>query len=461
MYVCGMTVYDLCHIGHARVMVFFDIVRRWFEAKGFTVTYVRNITDIDDKIISRAIRENVGINEYTSKYIKELHNDERSLFIQKPSFEPQATEYVSEMVKLIEKLVENKYGYISPNGDVNFSVRSFGGYGKLSGKSLEQLKSGNRVAIDEKKRDPLDFVLWKSAKKNDPSDAIWDSSFGEGRPGWHIECSAMSNAILGKRFDIHGGGADLQFPHHENEIAQSECGYGKNGEPHVNTWMHVGFVTIKDEKMSKSSGNFLTIKSALKEFDAESLRYFLLKTHYRKPLSFSNEQLRDAERSLYNLREALKNVEGNRKFSTDKKKNFVTQLMKSNHESAIGFKSALDDDFNTSLAFAEMFKYANLLKKRRTEVNSETIHEDILRGMGEILGLLNNEYLGIDKTRSEDMIDNLSAEEIEELISVRQKAKEQKNFKVADEIRERLMENGVLLEDGFGGTTWKFRRIKN
>ena len=365
------------------------------------------------------------------------------------------------MVKLIEKLVENKYGYISPNGDVNFSVRSFGGYGKLSGKSLEQLKSGNRVAIDEKKRDPLDFVLWKSAKKNDPSDAIWDSSFGEGRPGWHIECSAMSNAILGKRFDIHGGGADLQFPHHENEIAQSECGYGKNGEPHVNTWMHVGFVTIKDEKMSKSSGNFLTIKSALKEFDAESLRYFLLKTHYRKPLSFSNEQLRDAERSLYSLREALKNVEGNRKFSTDKKKNFVTQLMKSNHESAIGFKSALDDDFNTSLAFAEMFKYANLLKKRRAEVNSETIHEDILRGMGEILGLLNNEYLGIDKTRSEDMIDNLSAEEIEELISVRQKAKEQKNFKVADEIRERLMENGVLLEDGFGGTTWKFRRIKN
>ena len=459
MYVCGMTVYDQCHIGHARVMVFFDLVKRWFEAKGFTVTYVRNITDIDDKIIKRAVDEKVSVNEYTKKYIKELHNDEKSLFIQKPSFEPQATRYVSEMIELIEKLVKKDYAYISETGDVNFAVRSFPDYGKLSGKSIEQLRVGHRISIDEKKRDPLDFVLWKGAKQGEPDDVIWNSPFGAGRPGWHIECSAMSNALLGKKFDIHGGGADLQFPHHENEIAQSECGYGVEGESHVNTWMHVGFVTMKEEKMSKSLNNFLTIKSVIGEHDPESLRYFLLKTHYRKPLSYSDEQMRTAQSSLQSLQEALlrKNVEG--KFDIVSRQNFVAQLMNSKHESAVAFKNALDDDFNTPLAFAEMFKYANLLKKEKSRLCSEDMQEDILRGMGEVLGLLNN-YSEKDDLQREIKIEKLSTEKIEQIISLRQSAKEQKNFELADKLREELEQHGVGLEDGPDGTTWKFQRIK-
>ena len=459
MYVCGMTVYDHCHIGHARVMVFFDLVKRWFEAKGFTVTYVRNITDIDDKIIKRASDEKVGVNEYTKKYIKELHNDEKSLFIQKPSFEPQATRYVPEMIELIEKLVKKDYAYISETGDVNFAVRSFRDYGKLSGKSIEQLRVGHRISIDEKKRDPLDFVLWKGAKQGEPDDVIWKSPFGAGRPGWHIECSAMSNALLGKQFDIHGGGADLQFPHHENEIAQSECGYGVEGEPHVNTWMHVGFVTIKEEKMSKSLNNFLTIKSAIREYDPESLRYFLLKTHYRKPLSYSDEQVRNAQSSLQSFRKRFvsKNIGG--EFDIVSRQNFVARLMNSKHESAVAFKNALDDDFNTPLAFAEMFKYANLLKKKKPRMCSEDLQEDILRGMGEVLGLLNN-YSEKDDLQREIMIEKLSAEEIEQIISLRQSAKEQKNFELADKFRDDLVQHGVGLEDGPDGTTWKFQRIK-
>ena len=459
MYVCGMTVYDQCHIGHARVMVFFDIVKRWFEAKGFTVTYVRNITDIDDKIIKRAIDKKVGVDEYTKKYIKELHNDEESLFIQKPTFEPQATKYVPEMIELIEKLVKKDYAYISETGDVNFAVRSFRDYGKLSGKSIEQLRVGHRISIDENKRDPLDFVLWKGAKQGEPDDAIWKSSFGAGRPGWHIECSAMSNALLGKRFDIHGGGADLQFPHHENEIAQSECGYGVGGEPHVNTWMHVGFVTIKEEKMSKSLNNFLTIKSAIREYDSESLRYFLLKTHYRKPLSYSDEQMKTAQSSLQSLQEALVSKSASGEFDIVSRQSFVAQLMKSKHESAVAFKNALDDDFNTPSAFAEMFKYANLLKKNRSRTCSENLREDILRGMGEVLGLLNY-YSEKDYLQREVMIEKLSTEKIEQIISLRQSAKEQKNFKLADKFREDLEQQGVGLEDGPDGTKWKFQRIK-
>ena len=459
MYVCGMTVYDHCHIGHARVMVFFDLVKRWFEAKGFRVTYVRNITDIDDKIIKRAIEEKVEVNEYTKKYIRELHNDEKSLFIQKPSFEPQATRYIPEMIELIEKLVKKDYAYISETGDVNFAVRSFCDYGKLSGKSIEQLRVGHRISIDEKKRDPLDFVLWKSAKQGEPEDVIWKSPFGSGRPGWHIECSAMSNALLGKRFDIHGGGADLQFPHHENEIAQSECGYEVRGEPHVNTWMHVGFVTIKEEKMSKSLNNFLTIKSAIREYDPESLRYFLLKTHYRKPLSFSDEQVRNAQNSLCSLQEALVSKNAGGEFDVVSKQNFVTRLMNSKHESAVAFKNALDDDFNTPLAFAEMFKYANLLKKKKARICSEDLQEDILRGMGEVLGLLNN-YSEKDDLQREVMIEKLPTEKIEQIISLRQSAKEQKNFELADKFREDLVQHGVSLEDGPDGTTWKFQRIK-
>ena len=459
MYVCGMTVYDVCHIGHARVMVFFDLVKRWFEAKGFKVTYVRNITDIDDKIIKRASDEKVGVNEYTEKYIKELHNDEKSLFIQKPSFEPQATRYVPEMIELIEKLVKKDYAYVSETGDVNFAVRSFRDYGKLSGKSIEQLRAGHRISIDEKKRDPLDFVLWKGAKQGEPDDVIWKSPFGAGRPGWHIECSAMSNALLGKRFDIHGGGADLQFPHHENEIAQSECGYGIEGKPHVNTWMHVGFVTIKEEKMSKSLNNFLTIKSAIREYDPESLRYFLLKTHYRKPLSYSDEQLRSAQSSLQSLQEALVSNNVGGEFDIISRQNFVARLMNSKHESAVAFKNALDDDFNTPLAFAEMFKYANLLKKKKTLMCSEDLQEDILRGMGEVLGLLNN-YSAKDEVQPEVIIEKLPIEEIERIISLRQSAKEQKNFELADKFRENLAKHGVGLEDGPDGTTWKFQRIK-
>ena len=362
------------------------------------------------------------------------------------------------MIELIEKLVKKDYAYISETGDVNFAVRSFRDYGKLSGKSIEQLRVGHRISIDEKKRDPLDFVLWKGAKQGEPDDVIWKSPFGAGRPGWHIECSAMSNALLGKQFDIHGGGADLQFPHHENEIAQSECGYGLKESP-TNTWMHVGFVTIKEEKMSKSLNNFLTIKSAIKEYDPESLRYFLLKTHYRKPLSYSDEQVRNAQSSLQSLQEAFvsKNIGG--EFDVISRQNFVARLMNSKHESAVAFKNALDDDFNTPLAFAEMFKYANLLKKKKPRMCSEDLQEDILRGMGEVLGLLNN-YSEKDDLQREIMIEKLSAEEIEQIISLRQSAKEQKNFELADKFRDDLVQHGVGLEDGPDGTTWKFQRIK-
>ena len=332
MYVCGMTIYDLCHVGHARMMMAFDVAQRWLKQSGYSVTYVRNITDIDDKIIKRALERGITIRALTDEMIAAMHRDIGAMGIERPTHEPRATDYVGEMLGLIGKLERKGLAYRASNGDVNFSVRKFAGYGKLSGKSLDDLRAGERVAVDDGKQDPLDFVLWKAAKADEPEDAKYPSEFGNGRPGWHIECSAMSCALLGEHFDIHGGGLDLQFPHHENEIAQSE---GASGQPFVNVWMHNGFLNVDNEKMSKSEGNFFTIQDVMKRFDGETLRYFMLRTHYRSPFNFSDTNLEDARSALRRLYTALDGLP-------------VPEIeLDWNHPQAAEFQAAMDDDFNT------------------------------------------------------------------------------------------------------------------
>jgi cysteinyl-tRNA synthetase len=302
MYVCGMTIYDLCHVGHARMMMTFDIVQRWLKVRGYRVTYVRNITDIDDKIIRRAVERGITLRELTGEMLEAMHRDIGALGIEAPTHEPRATDYVPQMIAMIDTLERKGLAYRAPHGDVNFAVRKFPGYGRLSGKSLDELRAGERVAVEADKHDPLDFVLWKAAKPQEPAEARYESPFGPGRPGWHIECSAMSCALLGPHFDIHGGGLDLQFPHHENEIAQSE---GANGETFVNVWMHNGFLNVDNEKMSKSLGNFFTIRDVLTRYDGETMRFFLLRTHYRSPFNFSDAHLDDARAALRRLYIAL------------------------------------------------------------------------------------------------------------------------------------------------------------
>ncbi|WP_022982577.1 cysteine--tRNA ligase [Ideonella sp. B508-1] len=430
MYVCGMTIYDLCHMGHARMMMAFDVVYRWLCASGYEVTYVRNITDIDDKIIRRALDRGMSIRALTDEMIAAMRADIGAIGITPPTHEPRATDYIPQMLAMIGTLQDKGLAYQADNGDVNFAVRRFPGYGKLSGKSLDDLRAGERVAVDDGKQDPLDFVLWKSAKPEEPEDAKYASAFGPGRPGWHIECSAMSCALLGEHFDIHGGGMDLQFPHHENEIAQSE---GATGQPFVNVWMHNGFLNVDNEKMSKSLGNFFTIRDVLKDYDGETLRFFMLRTHYRSPFNFSDANLDDARQALRRLYTALVPFEGQ-----------ALPTLDWSHPVAQAFKTAMDDDFNTPGALAVLFESATELNRKADPVLAATV-----KGLAAVLGVLQqapSQFLQAGTV--------LDAATIEARIAERQAAKAARDFATADRIRDELAEAGILLKDSPQGTTW-------
>jgi len=436
MYVCGMTIYDLCHVGHARMMMSFDVVQRWLKASGYQVTYVRNITDIDDKIIRRAVERGITIRQLTEEMAQAMHEDIGAMGIEPPTHEPRATEYVPQMLDLIGKLEQRGLAYRAGNGDVNYAVRKFDGYGKLSGKSLDQLRAGERVAVDDGKHDPLDFVLWKSAKAEEPADAKYGSVFGEGRPGWHIECSAMSCALLGEQFDIHGGGLDLQFPHHENEIAQSE---GASGKRFVNYWMHNGFVNVDNEKMSKSLGNFFTIREVLKHYDGETLRFFMLRTQYRSPFNYSDAGLDDARAGLKRLYTALNSV--------DPKGELNPAAIDWADGHAARFKDAMDEDFNTPIALAVLFDLAGEVNRSQSlDVAAK------LKALAGVLGLLQvapQAYLQGGVAQGDE-----AAQVVEALIAARAEAKAAKNFAEADRIRAELTAMGVVLKDGPQGTTW-------
>jgi cysteinyl-tRNA synthetase len=427
MYVCGMTVYDYCHIGHGRMMVAFDLVRRWLRASGYRVTYVRNITDIDDKIIQRAAENREPIAELTERNIRIMDEDIGALGVEKPDHEPRATQYVPQMLEMIRRLEANGLAYLAEDGDVNFSVRKFPGYGRLSGKKLDDLRAGIRVDVGAAKRDPLDFVLWKHSKPEEPK---WPSPWGEGRPGWAIECSAMGCSLLGESFDIHGGGQDLQFPHHENEIAQSE---GANGKPFVKYWLHNGFVQVDDTKMSKSLGNFFTIRDILKVFDPEVVRYFLVRSHYRSELNYSDAQLNDAKTALTRLYTALKGVSG-------------SVAIDWNEPHAQRFKAAMDDDFNTSEAVAELHKLANLAN------TGDRVAASQLKALGGVLGLLQREPGVFLQAGARG---GPADAEIQAQIEARLAARKGKNYAEADRIRKALESSGVILEDGPQGTTWR------
>ncbi len=434
MYVCGMTIYDLCHIGHARMMMAFDVVQRWLKASGMRVTYVRNITDIDDKIIQRAVERGITIRVLTDEMIAAMQRDIGALGIEPPTLEPRATDYVPQMLRLIGRLQSKGLAYQASNGDVNFSVRKFPGYGKLSGKSLDELRSGERVAMPEGKEDPLDFVLWKSAKDSEPQDAKWGSAYGQGRPGWHIECSAMCGETLGETFDIHGGGADLQFPHHENEIAQSE---GANGQPLARFWVHNGFVRVDNEKMSKSLGNFFTIRDVLARYDAETVRFFLVRAHYRSSLNYSDVHLDDARSALRRLYTALDLV-APAAHDVDWK----------NQAFAARFKAAMDEDFGTPEAVAVLFELATEVNKTRSVELS-----GLLKGLGAILGLLQADPAAFLKGRGPEA-GQMADSAVDELVAQRTVAKVARNFAEADHIRKVLAEAGIELKDSPAGTTW-------
>ena len=447
MYVCGMTVYDFCHIGHARVMIVFDMVVRWLRASGYEVLYVRNITDIDDKIINRAIENGEPIAALTNRFIKAMHADSDELGLMHPDQEPRATDYIKEMQGMIGKLIENDLAYQADDGDVNFAVRLLPGYGELSGKTLDELNAGERVAIVGGKRDPLDFVLWKSAKPEEPVDTRWASPWGEGRPGWHIECSAMSCDLLGEHFDIHGGGADLQFPHHENEIAQSEGAlYGKNRKdddaPFVNYWMHNGHIRVNEEKMSKSLGNFFLIQDVLKRFDPEVLRFFMLKAHYRSPINYSDAQLEEARSGLLRLYTALASMPMSENIALD-----------TNNPWAQRFTTAMNDDFNTPEAIAVLFDLASELNRAQGDEKQKLANT--LRSLGASLSFLQRDPTAFLQAGSKHQ-EGMSSEQIEEQIAARVAAKQSKDFAKADLIRKKLLDQGVVLEDKPGGITeWR------
>jgi len=425
MYVCGITVYDYCHIGHARMFVAFDLVQRWLRASGYRVTYVRNITDIDDKIIRRANENREPVEALTARYIAAMHEDAKALGVEPPDHEPRATQYVPQMLALIESLQKNNFAYQGVSGDVNYAVRRFEGYGKLSGKSLDELRAGERVDVDSSKEDPLDFVLWKRSKPDEPK---WPSRWGDGRPGWHIECSAMSCTLLGEQFDLHGGGQDLQFPHHENEIAQSE---GANGKPFVRYWMHNGFVRVDEEKMSKSLGNFFTVREVLAKYDPEVVRFFIARAHYRSPLNYSDAHLEDAKSSLTRLYTALKECPPGK------------PQIDWNEPHARRFKEAMDDDFGTPEAVAVLFDLAREVGRGRRECGAQ------LKALGGLLGLLQRDPAVFLQGRSDE------AGWIDELIDLRNKARAAKDFAQADTIRKQLLEKGVVLEDKGGKTSWR------
>ena len=430
MYVCGMTVYDYCHLGHARMMVVFDIVQRWLRVSGYDLTYVRNITDIDDKIIRRAQENGEPIEALTARFIQAMHEDSDALGIQRPDHEPRATEHVPGMLEMIGKLESRELAYRASSGDVNYAVRRFENYGRLSGKSLDELRAGERVDVEQTKHDPLDFVLWKHAREGEPS---WPSPWGAGRPGWHIECSAMSSALLGHHFDIHGGGQDLQFPHHENEIAQSE---GAHGTTFVNYWMHNGFVRVDDEKMSKSLGNFFTVREILERYDAEVVRFFIVRAHYRSPLNYSDQHLDDAKQALTRLYTALKGLD------------VGPGEIDWNDAHASRFRDALNDDFNTPEAVAVLFELA-------TEVNKSqsAAHAQLLKRLGGVIGLLGRESEAFLQSSTAD--GGLEAEQIESMIAARAAARKAKNFAEADRVRQALTDAGIALEDTPGGTLWR------
>ena len=447
MYVCGMTVYDLCHIGHARMMVAFDVVYRWLRAQGWRVTYVRNITDIDDKIIKRALERGMSIRALTDEMIAAMHRDIGALGVLPPTHEPRATAYVPQMIDMIGRLQDKGLAYRAGSGDVDFAVRKFPGYGKLSGRSVDELRAGERVAVGDDKLDPLDFVLWKAAKPDEPSDARWDSPWGPGRPGWHIECSAMACALLGETFDLHGGGLDLQFPHHENEIAQSE---GAHGVPFARTWMHNGFLNVDDEKMSKSLGNFFTIADVLRKVDGETLRLFMLRTHYRSPLNFADTLLDDARSALRRLYTAL---DGAALPPPDEDEIAAPSIdgggaalagLDPGDARVAAFRAAMDEDLATPAALAVLFELAAEVNRSRDVATAR-----LLRTLGGTLGLLQQnprEFLQAGATLDEAAI--------AERIAARAAAKKARDFAGADRIRDELAAQGIVLQDSPQGTTW-------
>ncbi len=437
MYVCGMTVYDFCHVGHARVMVFFDVVVRYLRSRGYEVNYVRNITDIDDKIINRANENGEEFNDLVERFIGALHEDAAALGIEPPTQEPRATHSMDEILSMIEQLITNGKAYVVENGDVYCEVAAIEEYGKLSGKKLEDLQAGARVEVGDLKRSPMDFALWKSAKPDEPS---WDSPWGKGRPGWHIECSAMSTQCLGNHFDIHGGGMDLIFPHHENEIAQAE---GATCETFVNYWMHAGFVRVDDEKMSKSLGNFFTIREVLQKYPAEVIRYFLLTSHYRSPLNYTEENLQNAQAALTRFYTALRGVETDR----------VAAIEESAWESR--FNTAMDDDFNTPEALSVLFDLVREINRLSGagEADVAASHAALLLRLSDILGLLQQDPEQFLQGGSSE--GGLSDREIEQLIEARATARANKDWTESDRIRDLFAEEGIVLEDSAEGTIWR------
>ncbi len=437
MYVCGITVYDLLHIGHARAMIAFDVVQRWLKASGLTVTYARNITDIDDKIIRRAVQNGEPIRALTERMIEAMYRDADALFIERPTHDPRATDHVPQMLSMIGALEHKSLAYRADGGDVNFAVRRFDGYGRLSGKSIDELLAGDRALVADDKRDPLDFVLWKAAKRDEPADAQWPSVWGAGRPGWHIECSAMCKALLGETVDIHGGGADLQFPHHENELAQS---VGANGVPLANIWMHNGFVNIDDRKMSKSLGNFFTVREVLQRYEPEVVRFFIVRAHYRSPLNYSDAHLDDAQASLRRLYTALAEAP-----VAD-----VCLAIDWNEPRAARFKAALDEDFGTPEAVAVLFDLAGSVNRTRSAREAA-----LLRTLGGVLGLLQAEpraFLQAGRAATGGTLDHAA---IAALIDARARAKAARDFAAADRIREQLLSQGIALKDSAAGTQWE------
>ena len=453
MYVCGMTVYDFCHLGHARSMIAFDVVQRWLRASGYAVNYVRNITDIDDKIIRRAVENGESIRALTDRMIDALHEDADALGIERPTHEPRATDYIPQMLSMIGTLEQKGLAYRSTNGDVNYAVRKFPGYGKLSGKSIDELHAGERVAVLDGKHDPLDPVLWKSAKASEPDEVKWASEFGPGRPGWHIECSAMACELLGETLDIHGGGADLPFPHHENEIAQSE---GATGKPLANCWMHNGFINIDDEKMSKSLGNFFLIRDVLKQFDAETIRFFVVRAHYRSALNYSDVHLEDARGSLKRLYTALDLVtpaDVRIDWSAPGGKPAITSVDSLDIDLAATtyagrFAAALNEDFATPEAVAVMFDLAGEVNRTRSVALA-----GLLKAMGACLGLL--QAVPRAFLQAGTALDEAS---IRHLIDARSAAKAARDFAEADRLRKTLLDQGIVLSDSPTGTTWAAAR---
>ncbi len=437
IYVCGMTVYDYCHIGHARVLVAFDVITRYLKHIGYRVNYVRNITDVDDKIFNRANENGEPYTDLTRRFIDAMHEDERALGVLPPDFEPRATAHIAEIIDMIRTLIDKEFAYTTKTGDVYYRVHRFEEYGKLSKKNLEDLRAGARVEIDAHKESPLDFALWKATK---PGEAAWSAPWGEGRPGWHIECSAMSTKCLGQTFDIHGGGPDLKFPHHENEIAQSEAATGKT---YVNTWMHAGAVRVDDEKMSKSLGNFFTIREVLEKYNPEVVRYFIIASHYRSPINYSEENLIHARQSLERFYTALRSVPPS-KDSLDKQT--IPDLV----EYSQRFHAAMADDFNTPEALAVLFDLVREINKKK---GTERALSALLVELGDVIGILQQDAESfLQGSQNEQQV---SADEINSLISQRNEARENKNWARADEIRDRLLAMGITLDDSRDGTSWR------